>query len=193
MISGVILAAGRSLRMGQPKLLLALEGKSLVRRVVENALRSRLDEVLIVVGNEAARIRAEIDDCPVTIVENPLFAEGQSTSLRAGMGRIAPDAAAAIILMADQPFVGPEIIDEIVGRYRQERCLIVAPEYDGQIGAPVLFDRRLFPELMAVSGDKGGRDVLRSHRAEVSIVKFVASRAARDIDTWQEYEEIAHA
>lgn len=190
MISGIILAAGRSVRMGRAKLLLELQGKSIVRHVVENALGARLDEVLVVIGNEAARIREEIEQYPVRIVENPLFAGGQSTSLQAGMRRIQPDAEAVIILMADQPFVGPETIDAIVDRYQAERSLIVAPEYAGQIGAPVLFDRRLFPELLAASGDKGGRDIVRSHPDDVRVVRFDHSLAARDIDTWQEYEEI---
>ncbi len=190
MISGIILAAGRSVRMGQPKLLLELQGKSLVRHVVENALSSHLDEVLVVIGNDAERVRAEIQSYPVRTVENPLFAEGQSTSLKAGMREIRDDADAVIVLMADQPFVGPEIIDAIIDHYRDERCSIVAPEYDGQIGAPVLFDRSLFPELLTVSGDKGGRDIVRSHREQVHVVKFDSALAAKDIDTWQEYQEI---
>lgn len=188
-ISGIVLAAGKSVRMGQFKLLLEVQGKSLIRHVVEHALRSRLDEVVVVVGNDSARIRAEIERYPVRIVDNPSFAEGQSTSLKAGMREIRPDADAVIVLMGDQPFVGPEIIDAIIERYREESCLIVAPEYNGQEGSPVLFHRSLFSELRAASGDKGGRDIVRSRRENVHVVKFDSALAGRDIDTWQEYQE----
>lgn len=190
MISGIILAAGKSVRMGRAKLLLELQGKSLVRHVVENALASHLDQVLVVVGKDATLVSGEIDGYPVRIVENPMFAEGQSTSLKTGMREIHPDSEAVIVLMADQPFVRPEVINAIIERYRDNRCSIVAPEYDGQIGSPVLFDRRLFPDLLAVTGDKGGRDIVRDHREEVRVVKFDSTLPAKDIDTWDEYQEV---
>lgn len=190
MISGIILAAGKSARMGQPKLLLEVSGKTLIRHAVENALGSQLGEVVIVISNEAQRVRAETAGYAVRIVENPRFAEGQSTSLKAGMDAVAPEAEAVLVLMADQPFVRPELIDALIQRYRESDCQIVAPEYDGQIGSPVLFDRVFFAALRSVTGDKGGRDIIRAQAERVCRVRIESSLAARDIDTWQEYEQL---
>ncbi|MDA8187837.1 MAG: molybdenum cofactor cytidylyltransferase [Dehalococcoidales bacterium] len=190
MISGIILAAGRSVRMGQPKLLLNLQGRSLIRHVVENAVESRLDKVVVVVGNEAAKVRAEIERYDVQIVENPAFAEGQSMSLRAGLRAVDPKTQAVLVLMGDQPFVNSAIIDALVERYKQENCVLVVPDYVGQRGAPVLFDRSLFHELLAVSGDKGGRDIVKEHLHRACVVPIESGLAARDIDTWSDYQDV---
>jgi molybdenum cofactor cytidylyltransferase len=157
---------------------------------VEHALASRLGEVVVVIGNEAERIRAEIDTYGVRAVLNPHFAEGQSTSLKAGMSEISADAEAVIVLMADQPFVSSEIIDALIERYVQKDCPIVAPEYNGQVGSPVLFDRRYFSDLRLVTGDKGGRDIIRAQAERVCRLKIDTTLAANDIDTWQEYEQL---
>lgn len=189
MIAGIILAAGRSVRMGRPKLLMNLQGKSLIRHVVENALNSELDEVVVVVGDKYEDVVAELRGYPIRIAKNPLFAEGQSTSVIAGMREINRDANAVMVLMGDQPFVTSQIIDAIIACYRERQCLIAAPRYGGEIGSPVLFDRALFAELCTVTGDKGGRDILRSHRDQVCAVPIDSSLAGKDIDTWEEYLE----
>jgi molybdenum cofactor cytidylyltransferase len=190
MIAAIILAAGQSSRMGQHKLLLPLLGKPLVLHVVENALAAGCAEVLVVVGYRAEAVRGLLTDEPVRVIENPAYAEGQSTSLRAGIAALAPQTAAAMILLGDQPLVNPAILRRLMQAWQDTARPIVAPYYAGQRGNPVLFARVLFPELLSVTGDQGGREVLQRHAQEVEPVPIADTDAAQDLDTWQEYQAL---
>lgn len=189
MVSGLILAAGKSVRMGQPKLLLRIGTKSILAHSLEAALRSRLGEVILVLGHEAERLRREAEWGRMRIVENPHYEEGQASSLRAGLAQVSPQAEAVLILLGDQPFVGSSVIDAVIARYEQTHAPAVVPLYQGKRGHPVLFDRSLFPELMAVEGDQGGREVLKRHMEEQVTVK-IDSPAPRDVDTWEDYVDL---
>ncbi|BAE82657.1 molybdenum cofactor cytidylyltransferase [Desulfitobacterium hafniense] len=205
MISAIVLAAGKSSRMGQMKLLLPIAGLSMIRAVVENVLRSQADEVIIVLGNEADRVRNDIEllgagdesvKSKLKIVENLQFAEGQSTSLKVGLSMVNEQSAGALILMGDQPFVGTEIIDTIIECFLETVPLMVVPQYPEGRASPVLFARDLFPELMAVTGDKGGRSIVMKcleteRRHHVSIVEVKSGLAGRDIDTWEEFLNVS--
>ena len=190
MLAALVLAAGRASRMGQPKQLLTLGGETLVRRAARTALASPVDEVLVVVGNAAEAVGAELADLAVRLVPNPLFADGLSTSLVAGVRALAPQTQAVVILLADQPLLTPDVIGGLVARYHETRAPLVAPRYAGQRGNPVLFDRALFPELLAATGDEGAREAVRRHAAEAAWVDFADARAQLDVDTWGEYERV---
>ncbi|MBI4320965.1 MAG: molybdenum cofactor cytidylyltransferase [Chloroflexi bacterium] len=192
-IAAIVLAAGQSIRMGCPKLLLHIKGKSLVRHVVENALASSAHEVIVVLGYQADQVAYQLKGLNVKLVHNPSFAQGQSTSVIAGLRAVRLDADGVVVMMGDQPFVGPDIINALIRRHYDTRCLIAVPQYEGKNGAPVLFDRTLFPELMASTGDKGGRDLIRKHAGSVQIVPIQSSLAAKDADTREEYEELLQA
>lgn len=186
-IAGIILAAGNSSRMGRPKQLLDWDGAPLVRLVAEYALASQLNHVLVVVGAAAEQVTAALDGLPLSIVNNPEYATGQGSSLRVGMTALAANVDAALILLGDQPFVTPPVIDRLLDRWLESRAPIVAPSYRGQRGNPVLFERQLFAQLAVVEGDQGAREILRARAAEVDLVPFDDDRPLLDIDTPEDY------
>lgn len=190
MIVAIVLAAGQSTRMGRPKVLLRLGGRALVRAVVEALEAAALDEVVVVVGPEQAAVASELAGTRARIVPNPEYARGQSTSLRAGVRALSPAVEAALIALADQPLLGPDVVRALVERYRATRAPVVQPVYAGRPGNPVLFDRSLFAELLAVTGDVGGREVVARHRDELVRVEFADERPGRDVDTPAEYEAL---
>ncbi len=190
MIAAIILAAGQSSRMGQHKLLLPLLGKALLVHVVDNTLAAGVEHVVVVAGYHADDVRALLANHPVRLVENPDYAQGQSTSLRAGITALAPETDAAIILLGDQPLVTPALLRNLIETWQRTSKPIVAPVYQGQRGNPVLFARSLFAELLAVTGDQGGRAVLQRHGKEMASVFVEDTDAAQDLDTWQEYQTL---
>jgi molybdenum cofactor cytidylyltransferase len=189
-IAAIILAAGAASRMGQPKQLLEWEGQPLIRRAAESALAGGCERVLVVVGAARAAVVAALVGLPVEIVENPNYAAGQSTSLRAGLAALGPEAAAALVLLGDQPFVTAPILQRIVDTWRDTGAPIVAPVYAGQRGNPVLFARSVFPELLTIEGDQGARAILAADHARVTPVHFDDPRPLTDIDTPEEYRRL---
>jgi len=186
-VSGLILAAGRSSRLGRPKQLLPLAGRPLLTHVLENAAASTLDEIVLVLGHEADRIRAAVGDLGQRLIVNPDYAAVQSTSRRAGLAALDPAAAAVVVLLGDQPQVGPAIVDALVAAFRGGAGPIVLPLYGGRRGNPVLFARALFPELATVVGDEGARGIVRARGAEVVGVPVGDDPPPRDVDTEEDY------
>lgn len=193
MVSGILLAAGMATRLGSNKMLLELNGRKLIQHGVETALASRLEELIVVVGHEAERVRRALRGFAVTIVYNENYAQGQSTSLRAGLGAVSSRAKAALILLGDQPRVSAHLIDRLLATYEITGAPIVAPAYQGERGNPVLFDRSLFPELLAVSGDQGGREVVARHRERMVTVPLASPDLTLDVDTWEDYQRLVSA
>ena len=189
-VLGVVLAAGMGTRMGGTKVVRPVAGKPMVERVVDAALASRLADTVVVVGHEAAGVRAVLEGRPVRVLDNPSFAEGMSTSVRAALLAVGPDYDAAMFLLADQPFVTAGLIDRLLEAFAATGKPIVRPEVDGRPGNPVLFSARLFPELLRETGDRGGRDVVRRHAGEVCLVAVDDPRACLDIDSLEEYESV---
>jgi molybdenum cofactor cytidylyltransferase len=177
--------------MGRPKQLLDWGGRPLIRRVAEQALAAQLDQVLVVVGNAGDAVATALAGLPLRIIVNPAYAEGQSTSLRAGIAALDSEVAAALVMLGDQPFVTTAIIDQIVADWRATRAAIVAPVYRGLRGNPVLFARIAFPELLAVAGDQGARGVLAADPARVHCVPFDDARPLADIDTPEDYIQLS--
>jgi molybdenum cofactor cytidylyltransferase len=184
-VSGVVLAAGGSERFGGPlpKQLAPFAGEPLVRRAVRVALAADLGEVLVVTGHRAVEVEAALAGLPVTVVSNPEWAQGQSTSVKAALERLAPTAAAAIFLACDQPFLDAALIDQLVEAWRESGGPIVAPTHRGRRGAPTLFDRSLFGELGRITGDTGGRQVIARHLQAVVGVELPDARPLADVDT----------
>jgi molybdenum cofactor cytidylyltransferase len=176
--------------MGQHKLLLPLLGKPLVLHAVESALASQVDQTLVVVGYRAQAIREALAGQPVLVVENPDYAEGQSTSLRAGVAALDQAAEAVIILLGDQPLLTAETLNALIAAWKRSSSPVVAPVYAGQRGNPVLFSRALFQELLEVRGDQGGREVVQRHVGELLLVQMADPSVGLDVDTWQQYQTL---
>jgi len=184
-IAGLVLAAGRSTRMGGPnKLLEEINGEPLVRIVAEQALASRASPVIVVTGHQRERVERVLAGLPVTVVHNPDFADGLSTSLRAGIKAVPPDADGAIVTLGDMPQVSAKLIDRLIAAFDPERgALVVIPTIDGKRGNPVLWARRFFPDLLAVEGDIGARHLIAGYAEAVAEVAIEDAAALTDIDT----------
>lgn len=189
---GVILAAGLSTRFarGRAKQLLDFHGEPIVRRTARNALGSRLAGVIAVVGHRAAEVRAALAGSPVEIAENPDFAEGLSTSIRAGLAELPVDAAAALFLPADQPLAGPLLLDRLIAAWRDTGGPIVEPRFAGRRGSPVLFDRSMFEELTGLTGDVGGRVLVARHPERVVGVPLDDGTPLLDADSEEGYRRL---
>jgi len=192
-VSGVVLAAGGSERFGGPvpKQLALFAGEPLVRRAVRVALAADLGEVLVVTGHRAVEVEAALAGLPVTVVPNPRWAEGQSTSVKAALERLAPTAAAVIFLACDQPFLDTALIDRLVEAWRESGGPILPPTHRGRRGAPTLFDRSLFAELGRIGGDSGGRQVIARHPEAVVGVELPDARPLLDVDTAEDLARLS--
>ncbi len=188
-VAGVVLAAGSSTRMGRNKLFFELDGETLLRRVVRRAIDAGLDPVIVVVGHEAERARAEIAAVPCTPVDNPDHARGINRSLRTGISHVPERAQAAVVMLADMPFVTSRMVAELVARYRDSTAPLVISAYGDVNAPPMLYDRALFSELRQMKGEGCGRQVVRRHRDEAISVSWPEA-ALRDIDVPEDYERI---
>jgi len=188
-VAGVILAAGQSTRFGRPKQLLDICGKTAIRWVAEAAVTAPLDLVIIVVGNAANDIERELTGLDVLTELNPDFADGQSTSMRAGLRALPDDVDAALFLLGDQPTMTPEIIAEVIDTYRESGASMVQARYRGVTGHPVLFDRSMFNALDSVTGDRGARQVI-ARRPELVRYAEIDQDALIDIDTEADYQRV---
>lgn len=189
-IAGVLLAAGESKRLGQPKQLLAWHGRPLIDHVCQVALDAGLDPVVAVIGYRAADVRAAIR-APVTIVENVRWPEGMSTSLHAGLSALPADVTAAIMLLVDQPRVGADHLRSMIAARDVSGKPIVVSACRGRRASPTLFDRTLFDRLMQVTGDAGGRSVIQANPDLVEVVEVDDELTLADVDTAEDWQRIA--
>jgi len=187
-VAAIVLAAGESRRFGQPKQLLPVGDKTMIQHVVDIALDSPLDQVIVVLGCRATEIRASIAGRPVQVVVNQEWKSGLSSSVQAGLSAVKPGIGAALFILADQPGITTEVIAKLVECYRETRAPIVVPTHRGRRGNPVLFDRSLFAELMEVRGDQGGRQVIAEHEDELEEVEVQTEAIFTDTDTAKDYQ-----
>ncbi|MCS7013462.1 MAG: nucleotidyltransferase family protein [Chloroherpetonaceae bacterium] len=179
-VSIIILAAGASRRLGQPKQLLRFLGKSLIQRAATEALAVSPKEVLCVLGAFAEQIKPELAGMPVRIVENREWPEGIASSIRAGIAALQlTDADAAILMLCDQPFIDRAVLRELMTMWQSSTEPIVATSYGDTVGVPALFSRSLFPELLRLRGDTGARPLIfrYPHR------RIPCPQSPADIDT----------
>jgi molybdenum cofactor cytidylyltransferase len=189
-VAGIVLAAGTSTRMGRNKLFMELEGDTLVRRTVDRVAKAGLDPLIVVLGHEADRVREALDGVRFQPVVNPDYERGVNSSLRAGMHAASESAArAAVVVLADMPFVTTEMIATLVETYRRSDAPLVISEYDGVNAPPMLYDRSLFPELAASEGQGCGKHVVKRHRHEAAAVSWPAE-ALTDLDAPEDYERV---
>ena len=199
----VVLAAGGSSRLGMPKQLVRWRGRTLLRRAVETALAGvrqggtgagrtgraatvPLGPVVVVLGAEAERLRAELRGLPVVVVVNAAWATGVGSSVRTGL-QAAGEVPGCLFVAADQPFVTASLLRGMLALFRGG-APIVACAYAGTLGVPALFDRAYFGELADLEGDAGAKRIIERHRDVVRVVGF--ERGAADVDTRDDWESL---
>ncbi len=187
-VAGIILAAGEAKRFGQLKQILDYKGQPFVRRVTRTALTAGLSPVVVVTGANAEAVEAAVNDLPVTVARNANWQQGQSSSIQSGLRALPFQCGAAIFLLADQPQVMPTVIQALIEQHAHTLAPIIAPQVAGQRANPVLFDRLTFPDLMALSGDVGGRAILGKH--QVNYLPWHDEELLLDIDTPEDLERL---
>jgi molybdenum cofactor cytidylyltransferase len=192
MIGAIVLAAGRSSRMGRSKLALALGGRPVLAWTLEHVWLAGIEDVVVVTGPSTPDPAPMVDGLPVRLAHNPRAAEGMSTSIQVGLLSLHPATEAAFVVLGDQPTIGPEVYRRLLARYRTGRPAVVAPLYRGRQGNPVLFDRSVFPELWDLTGDVGGRAVVQRDPARTATVAFEEDPPP-DLDTPEAYRRLAAA
>jgi molybdenum cofactor cytidylyltransferase len=191
-VAAIVLAAGRSTRMGAiNKLIAEIGGKPLVRIAAEQALASRAGPVIVVTGHERERVEAVLAGLPVRFVHNPGYADGLGTSLKAGIAAVPADADGAIVCLGDMPQVDSPLIDKLLASFDPERgALVVVPTFDGRRGNPVVWSRRFFNDLMSIQGDIGARHLIGSYAEAVAEVPVAGEAALTDIDTPESFSAV---
>jgi len=180
-VAGIILAAGGSERLGQPKQLLSWEEEPFVVHVAKATLDAGLSPVIVVTGSDHELIELALAGLPVSCVYNPRWVEGQSTSLRVGIEALPKNCDRAMFLLSDQPQISPLLIRQLVEQHNKNRMEITAPMTRERRGNPVLFGRETFEFLKAISGDQGGRAAFRAFK--VNDLPWVDNRLLLDVDT----------
>lgn len=182
--AAIVLAAGASTRLGQPKQLLNLNGESLLRRTVRLALESGCKPVFVILGFEAARMQQELSGLEANPVINEDWRTGMGSSLRSGITaakKETPESQKVLVLLCDQPALSTELLSHLLRTSTEAKSLIAASSYAGRLGVPAIFDRQLFPELLKVEGDQGARSIIQRHLDQTSTVEFPAGIIDIDI------------
>jgi molybdenum cofactor cytidylyltransferase len=190
-IAAIILAAGRSSRMGRNKLLLELDGKPILCHAVDQALAAGLSEIVVVSGHQASKVRSVLGERPVRVIEAREHRLGMSASLKAGIRSLKPGTDAALVMLGDMPQVSAGLIKRLIAGYNPiEGRSIVVPTVDGKRGNPVLFDQRFFAEILELEGDVGARHLIGQHDDQVAEVPAEDAGSFTDVDTPEAYEQL---
>lgn len=187
----ILLAAGKSRRMGTPKQLLSYKGNSLIRHAVTEAVASDCSPIIVVLGATSDRISKEISDLPVHIAQNVRWQEGMSASIRTGIKvllKINLDLDAVVVALADQPLVTAQAYARLIERYCSNQLKVVASNYSDTIGVPALFDRSLLPELLNLKQKGGAKQTLNKYSDRAFNLDL--PEAAIDIDTPADYQKL---
>lgn len=172
-ISGLILGAGASQRLGPPKQLLPFRGTTMLGWVLGQAERAAgLDELVVVLGRAADQIRERVDFGAARVVENPVFTEGCASSYRAGLAALHPDSEAIMIILGDNPGIAPDIIDTLAAEWRRSEAPIALCSYQGRKGHPMIFARSMFAQLETLHGDKAAWKLVDANAELVQEVHF---------------------
>ncbi|HEY3769857.1 MAG TPA: NTP transferase domain-containing protein [Candidatus Angelobacter sp.] len=200
-VSAIVLAAGMSRRMGTPKQLLRLAGETILEHTLKNVRASNVSEIVLVLGHAAESVEKEISTERVKIVRNQDYQQGMGTSLRTGLAAVDASASAALIVLADQPFVRPETINQLIACHQdvnqdvnqEEKPQIVIPAFNGFRGNPVLLDRSVFAELQSLTGDVGCRAIFGNHTENIRKLPVEDIGVLLDIDSQEEYKKFENA
>jgi molybdenum cofactor cytidylyltransferase len=192
-VGAIILAGGSSARMGRAKQLLPLGDSTVLERTIANVRGAEVNEIVLVLGASAEIIRRQLPLFllqGLKVVVNQAYGEGMSSSLRAGISALDQGIAATLIVLGDQPFIRSETMDKVVGAYRRDQAQIVIPLFQGSRGNPVLLDRSVFSEVMALEGDVGCRAIFGNHLEGITKVEVEDEGVLLDIDDPDDYDRL---
>lgn len=189
MISGILLAAGESRRMGSPKALLRYQGKTFIERICHAFLSAGVDELVVVLGAQAEKLRQAIPaHSRLRTVVNPRYFQGQLSSLMTGIGALSPESEAAIVNLVDHPLIAAKTIRALIASFRAEPLPILIAAYSGKRGHPVLFSRQVYGEILAAPLDQGAKVVVRKDPSRVRELQLDDPGILADIDTPEDYQ-----
>jgi len=188
MICAIVLAAGRSERMGTQKLLLPLGGKPVVTRIVDELQRCTLHETIVVVGRDAGQVHAALRDRAVTFVANPDFTGDMLSSIRCGLRTLPTQCKAVLIVLGDQPNITAQLVIELVAAFRKSGRGIAVPTHNGHRGHPLLIARRFHDELLRQHEDVGLLGLLDAYPDEVFRLEIANAAILDDMDTPEDYQ-----
>jgi molybdenum cofactor cytidylyltransferase len=186
-VAGLVLAAGGSSRLGRPKQTLPFRGTTLLGHVLDSARACGFDQLVVALGGGADEVRARVDLGGATVVENPSYGEGCSSSIAAALPALDPRCDVLVMMLGDQPGVGPTAVRTLLARHGE--APIAVSRYDDGRGHPFAFRRSLFSELADLHGDKAVWKLLEQRAADVLEVQ-VPGRVPPDIDSWEDYEAL---
>lgn len=188
-VTAVVLAAGQGKRMGRTKQLLPWGETTVLGQTLRNLRASAVHDILVVVGHRAEGVAKEAAAIGVPFVHNPNYATGEMlSSLKVAVRYVDDDCAAVLVMLADQPMVAPQTINELLAAFQRGEGELIAPVYEGKRGNPVLIGRRYFAELLELPAEGAPRDLLRRHTAELILVPVTTDTVLRDLDDPQQYE-----
>ncbi|MGQ4833021.1 MAG: nucleotidyltransferase family protein [Candidatus Asgardarchaeia archaeon] len=190
MISAIILAAGKSERMGQPKLILPLNGKTVIEKVVEEVKESNVEEILVVLGHNYEKIIPYLEKEKVSFTINFFYEYGMTSSFKVGLSKVSNFAEAAILILGDQPLITSEVINEIINVYRHTSALIVSPRVGRKKAHPVLFDKKTFADILNMPQDGIIRDIVHKYALQHVTFNWSEEEILFDMDTPKDYEKI---
>jgi molybdenum cofactor cytidylyltransferase len=190
-IAVIILAAGRSARLGSPKQLLSYRGKTLLQHSIDTALESMASQILVVLGSKKDSIKKEIEQTQIFILENSSWESGMASSISCGITNlqiIAPETEAVILMVCDQPFVNAKLLNNLITKHKDSKQSIVASSYANTLGTPALFHKSLFVELLALQGESWAKSLIKKYSQQVGFVSF--DQGSIDIDTRENYRNL---
>ena len=189
LVSAILLAAGKSERMGENKLLLPFGGRTVIQRTLDSLLASRAGEVIVVLGSKAQDINQSIGGRRALVVLNPNYAKGMSTSLISGLGMVDSKARFVMVALGDQPLITPRVYNQLIEAALGSDKGIILPVYKGERGNPIVISTRYRAEMLKQTGDMGGRELLKAHPEDVFEVLVDCEGVVVNINTKEEYEK----
>jgi len=187
----VILAAGKSNRLGSPKQLLKYKGKSLLQHAADAAIGTGLNPVFVITGARTEMMEKELVNYPVQLIHNESWEEGMASSIRCGVDAaesIKPDVDGILFMVCDQPFAETAVLNELIARQKESGMPISACVYDDIIGTPAIYHKSIFPELMSLQGDIGAKKIINTHKDSLATISFNSGKT--DIDTASDYDNL---
>jgi molybdenum cofactor cytidylyltransferase len=189
MIWAIVLAAGESKRMGEPKLLLPFGEATIIEKVIKAVVQSEVDETLVVLGSDQKKIEEKIKDFPIEITVNPHFSTGMLSSVQWGFQKVPEKTRAVVVVLGDQPSISTDVVNRIVDSFRKTGKGIVLPVFQKERGHPVLIDMKYREEVEKLNPDLGLRGVVYTHPEDILEVEVENSAILSDINDVEDYKK----